>query len=172
MHACPRRSLGTRVDSYVGQLCMLASLAFILLTSTVVTSAVPPREVVARVEQRLLAPCCYSQAVAEHMSAEAEQMRQEIERMAASGESEATIIEHYKGQYGERILVVPDGGTGRVLFVLPLIVLMLLATILTLVLRQMLRAGVRFSARVDQEELQRLRTEFSEVIDRELRDRA
>jgi len=49
---------------------------------------------------------------------------------------------------------------------------MFLTSILTLVLRQMLRAGVRLAARVDQEDLQRLRTEFSEVIDRELRDMA
>ena len=151
---------------------MTTHLTLILLMTSAGSLTPTQRAVVTRTEQRLLAPCCYSQAVGEHMSAEAEQMRQEIEQMAASGESEATIIEHYKGQYGERILVVPDGGTGKVLFVLPLIVLMFLTSILTLVLRQMLRAGVRLAARVDQEDLQRLRTEFSEVIDRELRDMA
>ena len=98
---------------------MLASLAFILLTSSAGASAPPPRAVVARVEQRLLAPCCYSQPVGEHMSAEAAEMRREIEDLAASGNSEAAIIAHYKTQYGERILVIPDGGTGRVLFILP-----------------------------------------------------
>ena len=99
-------------------------------------------------------------------------MRQEIEDMAASGESEAAIIAHYKAQYGERVLVVPDGGTGRVLFILPLAALILHSTIFLWALRQMVRAGGRPSARADQEELERLRREFSEVIDRELRDMA
>jgi len=156
----------------VRQHCVLASLAFILLTSSAGASAPPPRAVVARVEQRLLAPCCYSQPVGEHMSAEAVEMRREIEDLAASGNSEAAIIAHYKAQYGERILVIPDGGTGRVLFILPPIAIIVLGTILILALRWMRRAEVRSSARADQEELQRLRREFSEVIERELRGMA
>ena len=156
----------------MGQQYVLASLAFILLKSSAGASAPPPRAVVARVEQRLLAPCCYSQPVGEHMSAEAAEMRREIEDLAASGNSEAAIIAHYKAQYGERILVIPDGGTGRVLFILPPIAIIVLGTILILALRRMRRAEVRSSARADQEELQRLRREFSEVIERELRGMA
>ena len=106
------------------------------------------------------------------MSAEAAQMRHEIEEIAASGESESAIIEHYKAQYGERILVVPDGGMGRVLFILPLAALILLSTILVWALRRMVRAGGRSFARPDQEELECIRREFSEVIDRELREMA
>lgn len=151
---------------------MTTSLALILLTSSAGILTLPQRDVAARVEERLLAPCCYSQAVGEHMSAEAAQMRQEIEQMPASGQSEAAIIEHYKAQYGERILVVPDGGMGRVLFILPLIALVLLSTILVSVLRRMVRARARPSAPAVQEELERLRGEFSEVIERELRDMA
>jgi len=151
---------------------MATTLALIFLTASTGSLTAAQREVVRQVDQRLLAPCCYSQAVGEHMSSEAAQMRQEIEEMAASGESEATIITHYKAQYGERILVVPDGGTGRVLFILPPAALLLLATVLILVLRRMVRAGARRSARADQEELERLRKEFCEAIDRELRDMA
>ena len=106
------------------------------------------------------------------MSAEAAEMRREIEDLAASGNSEAAIIAHYKAQYGERILVIPDGGTGRVLFILPPIAIIVLGTILISALRRMRRAEVRSSARADQEELQRLRREYSEVIERELRGMA
>lgn len=151
---------------------MSTTLALIFLTASTGSLTAAQREVVRRAEQRLLAPCCYSQAVGEHMSAEAAQMRQEIEEMAASGESEAAVIAHYKAQYGERILVVPDGGTGRFLFILPLAALILLSTILVWALRRMVRAGARRSARADQEELERLRREFSEVIERELREMA
>jgi len=76
------------------------------------------------------------------MSAEAAEMRREIEDLAASGNSEAAIIAHYKAQYGERILVIPDGGTGRVLFILPPIAIIVLGTILILALRRMRRAEV------------------------------
>ena len=151
---------------------MATSLSLIFLASITGVLTPPQRSVVARAEERLLAPCCYSQAVGEHMSAEAAQMRQEIEDMAASGESEAAIIAHYKALYGERILVVPDGGTGRVLFILPLAPLILLSTILVWALRRMVRAGGRSSARADLGELERLRREFSEVIERELREMA
>jgi len=151
---------------------MLAGLALILSTSTAATSTDPPREVVVRVEQRLLSPCCYSQAVGEHLSAEAAEMRDEIEKMAASGQSETDIIEHYKAQYGERILVVPDGGTGTILFILPMVAVILLLAILVSILRRMVTAGDRPLTRANQEELERLRREFGEVIERELREMA
>ena len=99
-------------------------------------------------------------------------MRQEIEEMAASGESEAAIITHYKAQYGERILVVPDGGMGRVLFILPVAVVIFLLAILVSVLRRMVNAGSHPPTWANQVGLERLRREFSEVIERELRDRA
>lgn len=93
---------------------------------------------VQRVEESLLAPCCYSQSVAQHMSPVAEQMRQEIAEMVGSGKSEAAILDHYKAMYGERILIVPGGGTGRVLYVLPALGVALGAAMLILFLRNAL----------------------------------
>ena len=72
---------------------------------------------------------------------------------------------------GERILGVPTGNGKSPLYPPPA-VLLLLATVLILVLRRMVRPGARRSARADQEELERLRKEFCEAIDRELRDMA
>ena len=75
---------------------MATTLALIFLTASTGSLTAAQREVVRQVDQRLLAPCCYSQPVGEHLSAEAAQMRMEIEAMAASGQSEAAIIAHYK----------------------------------------------------------------------------
>ena len=150
----------------------LTGLTLLFLTSGARGLTAPQLDVAARVEQCLLAPCCYSQAVGEHTSAEAVQMRQEIEEMAASGESEAAIIARFKAQYGERILVVPDGGMGRVLFILPVAVVIFLLAILVSVLRRMVNAGSHPPTWANQVGLERLRREFSEVIERELRDRA
>lgn len=99
-------------------------------------------------------------------------MRQEIEEMAASGRSEAAIIAHYKAQYGERILIVPDGGTGGVLFIAPVAGFLICSSILFLVLRRMVHASARHRSRSAQEELDRLRGKWLEVMERELRDLA
>jgi cytochrome c-type biogenesis protein CcmH len=116
-----------------------AAVALLFLSS--VASLTPQQKAeVKRVEESLLAPCCYSQSIAQHMSAEAEQMRQEVVEMVAAGKSDHEILEHYKAAYGERILIVPDGSTGQVLFALPVIEFMVCSAILLFFLRRMLKA--------------------------------
>ena len=95
-----------------------------------------------RLEKSLLAPCCYSQSIARHMSAEAEQMRHEVTDMVASGRSENEILEPYKALYGERILIVPDGRTGKILFSLPVVAFLVCSGVLFGLLRNMLKAKV------------------------------
>jgi cytochrome c-type biogenesis protein CcmH/NrfF len=94
---------------------------------------------VKRAENALLAPCCYTQSIALHESPVAAQMRQEVTEMAASGLSEQEIMEHYKAIYGERILIVPDGRTGQVLFAFPSAVFITCLAILAFFVRKMLR---------------------------------
>ena len=53
--------------------------------------------------------------------------------------TEQEIREHYKTLYGERILVVPDGRTGVVLFAFPAILFLVCSVILYFFLRRMLR---------------------------------
>lgn len=96
-----------------------------------------------RLEDSLLAPCCYSQPIARHMSGEAEQMRHEVTEMVAAGRSESDILDHYKALYGERILIVPDGRVGKILFALPLVGFTVCSGILCLFLRKTLKAKVK-----------------------------
>jgi len=77
---------------------------------------------IVKLEDRLMAPCCYSQTIRVHMSAEAEQMREEVTDMVTAGKNEQDIIKYYKAKYGETILVVPDGGAGQIAFGIPIIV--------------------------------------------------
>ena len=147
---------------------MATGLALILLASNIGIMTPAQRTVVARAESKLLAPCCYSQAVGQHLSAEAAEMRQQIEAMAASGQSEAAIVDHYKQQYGERILVVPDGKTGTFLFTLPLAVLIVCSAFFFWLLPRVVRT--RPHSEIDKEERDRLCREFGAVIERELRD--
>jgi cytochrome c-type biogenesis protein CcmH/NrfF len=56
------------------------------------------------------------------------------------GKSENEILEHYKAIYGERILIVPDGRTGKVLFLLPVVASLVCLGMLFWSLRRMLTA--------------------------------
>jgi len=124
------------------------------------------RTEIRRVEDRLLAPCCYSQSVAEHMSPVAEQMRQEITEMVTAGESEPAIINHYKTMYGERILIIPSGETGRILFTLPALGVVLGAALLFLFLRGALKRKVNAAAASANAAPDRSRQVFREQFDR------
>lgn len=118
--------------------------AFFLLASSVSLS--PQQQVqVKRIEGRLLAPCCYSQSIAQHNSEVAAQMRNEVTDMVAKGMSDQEIIAHYKAIYGDQILIVPDGRTGKILFALPVVIFLLALGLLLLALRRMLRPSARSS---------------------------
>ena len=72
-----------------------------------------------RVEERLIAPCCWSESVAVHRSGDAAEMRAEIERLVAQGESEERIAQLYVDRYGERILLEPRGSKAGWLRAIP-----------------------------------------------------
>ena len=116
--------------------------AVVLLLASVVQPLTPAQSrEVERIEHRLVAPCCYTQSIADHMSAEAEQMRKEVAEMAAAGIGEAAIVRHYRDVYGERILIVPDGVLGRVAFLVPWSVIVL-STLFVIHLLRSLRSAI------------------------------
>jgi len=123
-----------------------------------------------KVEKRLLAPCCYTQSIAEHGSDIAVQMRGEVAEMVASGESESEIVEHYRGIYGDRILIVPDGMTGRILFSLPVAIAALACLVLFVCFRKMLRSGRQERIRDVSQEYPLLSDALKKKIERELGD--
>jgi len=125
---------GMEIPVYLAVALLLASVAQPL-------TAAQSREV-EQVEKRLVAPCCYTQSIADHMSAEAEEMREEVTEMAARGIGEAEIIRHYKDLYGERILIVPDGALGRLAFIVPWTVTVLSTFFVVLFLRNLLSTKI------------------------------
>jgi len=123
-----------------------------------------------KVEKRLLAPCCYTQSIAEHGSDIAVQMRGEVTEMVAEGKSESEIVEHYRGIYGDRILIVPDGLTGRILFTLPVAIAALACLVLFVCFRKMLRSGRRERIRKVSQSRPVLGDALKQKIERELGD--
>jgi cytochrome c-type biogenesis protein CcmH len=118
----------------------MRALIFLLLslfTLPIAAQQITPEQhaLIYKLEGRLMAPCCYSQTIREHMSQEAAQMRQEVTAMVIAGKSEQEIVDYYKTEYGDTILVVPDGNSGIVLFTTPFALLILSGLTLILLLR-------------------------------------
>jgi cytochrome c-type biogenesis protein CcmH len=73
----------------------------------------------ARLEGRIIAPCCWNQTIDIHGSEPAYELRREIRRRLKAGESSDTIEASLVSRYGKKILAVPDssplGGLATVL---------------------------------------------------------
>lgn len=76
-----------------------------------------------RIEERFIAPCCWSESVAVHRSEVAAEMRAEIARMLAQGKTEDQIVAHFVARYGERVLIVPRGPSAVWLAMIPWVAL-------------------------------------------------
>ena len=88
------------------------------------------------IEGRIMAPCCYTQTIRDHESQVAEEMREEVTTMVASGKSEQEIITYYRTKYGETILVVPDGISGGLLTFTPVMIFLTSAGLLIFFVRR------------------------------------
>jgi len=62
---------------------------------------------VQRIENAVLAPCCYTEAVSRHQSEVAVKMRIEIAKWVAEGRTDQEILDTYVRQYGSKVLVDP-----------------------------------------------------------------
>jgi cytochrome c-type biogenesis protein CcmH len=114
--------------------------AFLLLWAAVSTP-LDTQSRVRQIEERLLAPCCYSETVALHISEAATEMRTEIADFVAEGRTEAEILEHYKQKYGTRVLAEPDGAKGRWLNAIPVLASVTSAVLLGLLIYRAAQRG-------------------------------
>jgi cytochrome c-type biogenesis protein CcmH len=77
-----------------------------------------------RVEDALIAPCCFMQTLANHSSPKADEMKREIRDLLQQGWSEDRVLQYYLDKYGERILAVPvPKGFNVLAYVVPPVVL-------------------------------------------------
>jgi cytochrome c-type biogenesis protein CcmH len=76
------------------------------------------------IENLLIAPCCWRQAVAVHYSPAADRVRAEVREMLASGLGRQEILERYIAEHGERILSKPPAsGFNLLAYFLPVLFL-------------------------------------------------
>jgi cytochrome c-type biogenesis protein CcmH/NrfF len=82
------------------------------LCALAATGAETPNDRVERLQNALLAPCCFAEPVARHQSEAAVKMRLEIARLAAEGKSDDEIVGRYVREFGDRILANPRSRPG------------------------------------------------------------
>jgi len=79
------------------------------------------KERIRSLQEKLIAPCCWSESVASHRSEIAAEMRAEISRMVAEGKSDREILDYYKAKYGPRILMEPEGELRMWAYTIPVV---------------------------------------------------
>ncbi|HWR50248.1 MAG TPA: cytochrome c-type biogenesis protein CcmH [Bryobacteraceae bacterium] len=118
-----------------------ANLPGLMLMLCTVVSAVaaPAHDRAARLEHSLVAPCCWSETVADHRSPAAMAMRAEIKKFVGEGKTDREILAFYKAQYGARVLIEPEGTPRIWANVIPWIAIALGLGFVWIVIRRMQR---------------------------------
>ena len=113
------RAVCRGVVALLGVLLLLTAAPGLALNEEIALSA--EQEARARaIDDQLIAPCCFSQTVANHNSPIAESIKAEVRQMLAAGSSEREILDFYVGKYGERILAAPRAsGFNLLAYVMP-----------------------------------------------------
>ena len=114
---------------FMGALCLIAAFS-----NGALFAADPAREI----EDKLIAPCCWSQPVSQHDSEASQKIKREVAEMLAAGKSQDQIIDHFVAEYGERILVTPrPKGFNSLAYILPWTALLLGAAAVAILLKKM-----------------------------------
>jgi cytochrome c-type biogenesis protein CcmH len=121
------------------------------------------------IERLLIAPCCWSQPVAQHYSEAADQIRKEVRELLAAGKSKQEILDYYVSRYGERILASPrPRGFNLLAYVLPAVFLLSGACVVVLYLKKQTMRSADQSSSTRAEPL--LDERYASRVERELRE--
>ena len=84
----------------------------------------PQQQRAIRLYTKFVAPCCWLQSVAVHQSPQAAEVRNEIDRFVAAGQSDDDIKNTLIRQYGHGILMEPEGWRADMVYTGPWLVLL------------------------------------------------
>jgi len=133
-HARPRR------------LASLSLLFLLACAGPAGAAAAQPAEVTSSAElaiqRRLMAPCCWAGTIDNHDSAVVGEMKGEIRRRLAGGESADAILAAFVARYGPRVLAEPPArGLNVLVYLLPLLALVGGGALVIAFLRRQVRGG-------------------------------
>ena len=120
---------------------VLGVLLLIAPVAAAQPAADPAQEREARqLEAMVIAPCCWSQQVSVHQSPAADEMKKDIRKRLAVGQTRQQILDAFVAQYGEQILAEPPArGFTRTLYVLPVLLFVLSAGVVAVLIKRMAR---------------------------------
>jgi len=91
-----------------------------------------------KIEQMLIAPCCWNQQVSLHQSPAADEIKRFIRTALADGKTTQDILDVYVAQYGDRILAEPPArGFSRLIYVAPWVFLFGSVGLVVIVIRRL-----------------------------------
>jgi cytochrome c-type biogenesis protein CcmH len=98
----------------------IAAILALALTIPGMPGAADVEQEARTLEAMLIAPCCFTQQVSIHRSEAAEEVRRDVRRRLAAGETREAILAAYVQQYGAQILAEPPAdGFSALLYLLP-----------------------------------------------------
>ena len=122
------------------QLIAFVSALFVVMAYAVAQSPplTPEQVVIAqRLVGMLIAPCCFTNTVAEHRSPLSDQVREEVRALVAGGATETEILDAFVAKYGERILAAPEPqGFNLFAYVMPVVALAVGAVVIAFTLHR------------------------------------
>ena len=118
-------------------------LLVLIATAAMASESVSTSDRIARLEETLLAPCCWSETVAVHRSPVALEIKSEIASFVSQGKTDREILDHYKAKYGVRILTEPEGATRVLANVIPWVAAVLGALGVALAIHRMARRNAK-----------------------------
>jgi len=74
---------------------------------TLLSHAAASRDRIEHLQKSVLAPCCYTESVAQHTSDIAFKLRVEIANSVSQGKTDREILDAFAARYGARVLVDP-----------------------------------------------------------------
>jgi len=94
------------------------------------------------IQKRLMAPCCWAGTIDNHDSAVVSEMKGEIRRRLAGGETADAILARFVARYGPRVLAEPPArGLNVLVYLLPALALLCGGALVIAFLRRQVRAG-------------------------------
>ena len=112
-------------------------LFFAFSAAAAVVEESPDQRRVLDLAAQLRCAVCQSQSVAESDSELAVEMKRVIAEKFDQGASEAEVVDYFVARYGDYILMKPrSDGAGRLLWLAPALILMMVVTVVVLQIRQ------------------------------------
>lgn len=113
------------------------AVLFLLAAPALLAETAQERE--KRLQGRLVASCCWSEPISIHRSGAALEMRAQLHSLIAAGRSDREIFDAFTRQYGQRVLIEPEGGLAIATYALPIVAAVLGLIVVLVALRRWTR---------------------------------